>query len=306
MTRESVYEHVTEGIVRELEQGVAPWVKPWSGGGSVGMGMPYNATSQRRYSGVNVLLLWATALERGCRSDAWLTFRQALGLGGHVKRGEHGCSVVYASTFSRTERDQDTGEERERKIPFLKSYTVFNVEQTEGLPSNMYAIVEPRPLDDAIEDVRVFIERIGATVRHGGDRAFYAPSFDVIQLPEPACFEEAGHYYSTSLHEHAHWSGHESRLDRDLSGRFGTQAYAAEELVAELTAAFLCAALSIPGRLRHAEYLGHWVSILKEDTRAIFSASARATEAATYLEGKGGAVVPETSDTEEEKEEQEA
>jgi len=298
MTRESVYERVTEDIVRELEQGVAPWVKPWSGGGMVAM--PYNATSQRRYSGINVLLLWATSLERGYRSDAWLTFRQALGLGGYVKKGEHGCHVVYACTFSRTERDQATGEETERQIPFLKSYTVFNVEQTEGLPANMYAVVEPRPLDDAIEDVQVFIERIGATVRHGGDRAFYAPAFDVIQLPEPACFEGAGHYYSTSLHEHAHWSGHEGRLDRDLTGRFGDAAYAAEELVAELTAAFLCAALSIPGRLRHAEYLGHWVSILTEDKRAIFTAASKATEAATYLERKGGIAVQETSEGEEE------
>jgi antirestriction protein ArdC len=163
----------------------------------------------------------------------------------------------------------------------------------------MYAVVEPKPLDDAIEDVHAFIERIGATVRHGGDRAFYAPSLDVIQLPEAACFEGAGHYYSTSLHEHAHWSGHESRLDRDLSGRFGDEAYAAEELVAELTSAFLCAALSIPGRLRHVEYLGSWLRLLKEDARAIFSASARATEAAQFLEKLGGQVEA-TEDGEEE------
>ena len=297
MTRTSVYERVTDAIVAELEEGVAPWVKPWSGGGSTGM--PYNATSQRRYSGINVLLLWEAGLRKGYRSDAWLTFRQALGLGGHVKKGEHGCHVVYASTFSRTERDSSTGEETERKIPFLKSYTIFNVEQTEGLPANMYAVVEPKPLDDAIEDVHAFIERIGATVRHGGDRAFYAPSLDVIQLPEAACFEGAGHYYSTSLHEHAHWSGHESRLDRDLSGRFGDEAYAAEELVAELTSAFLCAALSIPGRLRHVEYLGSWLRLLKEDARAIFSASARATEAAQFLEKLGGQVEA-TEDGEEE------
>jgi antirestriction protein ArdC len=288
MTRTSVYERVTDGIVAALEEGVAPWVKPWSGGGSAGM--PYNATSQRRYSGVNVLLLWEAGLREGYRSDAWLTFRQAQGLGGHVKRGEHGTFIVYASSFTKQDTNAATGEEVERQIPFLKSYTVFNVEQTEGLPANMYAAVEAKPIDDAIEDVQVFIERIGATVRHGGDRAFYAPSLDVIQLPEPACFEGAGHYYSTSLHEHSHWSGHESRLDRDLSGRFGDEAYAAEELVAELTSAFLCAALSIPGRLRHAEYLGSWLKMLKEDTRAIFSASARATEAAQFLEKLGGQV----------------
>jgi antirestriction protein ArdC len=285
MTRASVYERVTEGIVRELEEGVAPWVKPWSGGGNPML--PYNTTSQRRYSGVNVLLLWGAALTRGCRSNAWLTFRQALGLGGHVKKGEHGCSIVYASSFTKRETDEASGEERDRKVPFLKSYSVFNVEQTEGLPAHMYAVVEPKPLEDALLEVEAFIERIGAEIRYGGDRACYMPSRDAIALPEPGTFESAAHLYSTSLHEHAHWSGAKHRLDRDLSGRFGSEAYAAEELVAELTAAFLCASLSIPGRLRHAEYLGSWLAILKADTKAIFTAASKATEAAQYLERAG-------------------
>jgi antirestriction protein ArdC len=136
--------------------------------------------------------------------------------------------------------------------------------------------------------VEAFIERIGAEIRYGGDRACYAPGYDVIRLPEPSSFESAAHLYSTSLHEHAHWSGAKHRLDRDLSGRFGSEAYAAEELVAELTAAFLGAALSIPGRLRHAEYLGSWLSILKQDTKATFTAAAKATEAAQFLEAAGG------------------
>jgi antirestriction protein ArdC len=148
MTRASVYERVTEGIVHELEEGAAPWVKPWSGGGNPMV--PYNATSQRRYSGVNVLLLWDAALTRGYPSNAWLTFRQALGLGGHVKKGEHGCSIVYASSFTKRETDEASGEERDRQVPFLKSYSVFNIEQTEGLPETMYAVVEPKPLEDAI------------------------------------------------------------------------------------------------------------------------------------------------------------
>jgi antirestriction protein ArdC len=285
MARPSVYERVTESIVAELEKGVAPWVKPWSGGGSAMM--PYNATSQRRYSGVNVLLLWDAALSRGYRSCAWLTFRQAMGLGGHVKKGEHGCSIVYASSFTKSDTDAKTGEETEKRIPFLKSYSVFNVEQTEGLPSQVYQVAEPKPLEDALEDVEAFIERIGADVRHGGDKACYMPGYDAIQLPDPGSFESAAHFYATSCHEHAHWSGAESRLNRNLTGRFGSEAYAAEELVAELTAAFLCASLSIPGRLRHAEYLGSWLTILKEDKRAIFTAASKATEAAQFLERAG-------------------
>lgn len=284
MAHASVYEEVTQKIIKELEQGTAPWVKPWQGGDG---GMPYNATSQRRYSGVNVLLLWGAAFAKGYRHQGWLTFKQARALGGHVKKGEHGVHVVYASSVVRKERDETTGEEVEKKIPFLKGYTVFNVEQTEGLPATMYAVPEAKPLLDAIEDVEAFIERVGADVRHGGDRACYMPGLDAIALPEASCFESAAHYYATSLHEHAHWTGHPSRLARDLSGRFGDSAYAAEELVAELAAAFLCAALSIPGRLRHAEYLGSWLKVLREDKKAIFTAAARATEAAQFLEERG-------------------
>jgi antirestriction protein ArdC len=257
-------------------------------------------TSQRRYSGVNVLLLWDAALTRGYQSPAWITFRQALGLGGHVKRGEHGTAIVYASRFTKHDTNAATGEEIERHIPFLKSYTVFNVEQTEGLPPQVYQVGVPKPLSEAIEAVEAFIGRLGAKVRHGGGVACYRPMYDTIDLPEPGSFESAAAYYGVSLHEHSHWSGHESRLNRDLTGRFGKEAYAAEELVAEFSAAFLCAALSIPGRLRHAEYLGSWLTMLKEDTRAIFSASARATESAQFLEGKGGRAVEEASDGEEE------
>jgi antirestriction protein ArdC len=165
MTRTSVYERVTESILAALEEGVAPWVRPWSGGGNPGL--PYNLTSQRRYSGVNVLLLWDAALTHGDQSAAWITFRQALGLGGHVKKGEHGCWVVYASTFTKHDTNAATGEEVERHIPFLKSYTVFNVEQTERLPSQVYQVRAPKPLSEAIGEVEAFIGHLGAKVRHG-------------------------------------------------------------------------------------------------------------------------------------------
>ena len=209
-----------------------------------------------------------------------------------MKRGEKATQIVYAKTFTPKE-DREKPEDEQRTIPFLTWRDVFNVEQTANLPERLTALPTPKPLPEAIEQVEAFLKAIGAKVLHGGNRAFYAPRLDLITLPEPARFESAPHYYATSLHEHAHWSGHPSRLNRDLTGRFGTEAYAGEELVAELTAAYLCALLSIPGQLRHAEYLGHWITLLTADAKAIFTAAGKATEAARYLEEKGGRGVEE-------------
>jgi antirestriction protein ArdC len=280
-TSTALYETVTQRIIEELEQGAAPWVRPWTAG-TCG-DLPYNAVSQRTYRGVNVLLLWMAGAARSYCSPAWLTFRQAGRLGGRVRKGEKAEHIVYTATFIRKETDEATGEETEQTVSFLRGYTVFNLEQVEGLPARLYQMVEPKLLEEALAHVETFLRVLGADLRHGGDRAFYSPGGDFIRLPEPGDFESAGHYYATSLHEHGHWSAHPSRLDRDLSGRFGSEAYAAEELVAELTAAFLCAYLAIPGRLRHAEYLGAWLKLLREDKRAIFTAAAKATQAAEYL-----------------------
>ena len=280
-THPSIYETVTATILHELEQGTAPWVKPWTTGDPPDL--PHNLVSQRQYSGVNILLLWLASLAYGFRSAGWLTFKQATKLGGHVKKGAKGTHIVYASTFTKKVADPGTDDEEEKKIPFLKGYVVFNLEQTEGLPQRLYRVTPPKPLADALASVEAFIAAIGATVRHGGNRAFYQPALDFVQLPDPGQFENAAHYYATNLHEHGHWTGHKSRLDRDLSGRFGEEAYAAEELVAELTAAFLCAHLGITGRLRHAEYIANWITLLSHDKKAIFTASAKATAAAEYL-----------------------
>lgn len=280
-THPSLYETVTRTILDELSRGVAPWVKPWNAG--VPPEWPYNLVSQRHYTGVNILLLWLTALEHGFRSAGWLTYGQAAELGGHIKRGAKGAHIVYASTYRKTVVDPKTGEEKEQPRPFLKGYCVFNLEQTEGLPDRLYRVIAPKPLPQVIEAADAFLGRIGAKVHHGGNRAYYQPAGDFIQLPEPGAFESPSHYYGTSLHEHAHWSGHETRLNRDLTGRFGSEAYAAEELVAELTAAFLSAHLGLEGRLRHAEYIGSWITLLSDDKKAVFTAAAKATEAAEYL-----------------------
>lgn len=286
-TRQDIYARVTSRIVADLEKGVRPWLKPWSAGnaeGRITRPLRHNGTP---YRGVNVLLLWGEALEKGYARPLWMTYKQADELGAHVRKGEHGALVVYADRFTKTETN-DKGEELERQIPFLKGYTVFNVAQIEGLPEHYTSkpaqLPEPLRLIEAAES---FFSATGATFRHGGNRAFYAPAGDFIQLPPPEAFRDAESYAATKAHELVHWTGHPSRLAREFGKRFGDTAYAREELVAELGAAFLCADLALTPEPRedHAAYLDHWLTILKEDQRAIFSAAAHAQRAADHLTG---------------------
>jgi antirestriction protein ArdC len=219
----------------------------------------------------------------------WMTFRQAIELGGHVRKGEKGSPVVYANSISRTETDEATGDATERSIPFLKAYTVFNVEQIEGLPGHFYARAEStRNPDERIADAEAFFAATRADIRHGGDCAYYSPALDYIQMPDFTAFRDAQSYYATLAHEATHWTKHQNRLDRDFGRqRFGDDGYAREELVAELGAAFLCAdlGLRLEDRDDHAAYIGHWLAVLKEDKRAIFAAAAHAQRAADYLAG---------------------
>lgn len=276
----SVYESVTNGIIEELKQGVVPWVRPWKAGGS--SPFPHNAISERPYHGVNVLLLWKTAAEQGYENPAWLTFKQAQALGGSIKRGEHATAIVYAATTTKVE-ESETGEDVAKDIHFLKFYSVFNVEQTTGLPERLTVRREPKSMGERLFRAEVFVGRIGSRVFHGGNQAFYKILEDVIWLPKMEDFESLGHYFATNLHEHVHWSGHPSRLNRVLGNRFGTRAYAAEELIAELGAAYLCALLGIKGELRHASYIASWLELLENDRKAIFTAAAAASKAVDYL-----------------------
>ena len=280
-----VYARVTARIVADLEQGVRPWMKPWSAGnteGRITRPLRFNGTP---YRGMNVLLLWGEAMDRGFNAAIWMTYKQAQALGAQVRKGETGSLVVYADTFTKTE-EGDAGQEQTREIPFMKGYTVFNVEQIDGLPDQYQPT--PRPalpplqLHQAAEE---FFTKTGATIRHGGNRAYYAPSLDVVQLPPPEAFRDAESYAAIKAHELVHWTGHKSRNAREFGKRFGDQAYAFEELVAELGAAFLCADLGITPEVRedHAAYLGHWLKVLNEDKRAIFTAAAQAQRAADYL-----------------------
>jgi antirestriction protein ArdC len=286
--RKDVYTRVTERIVSDLEQGVRTWMKPWSvehTAGRISTPLRHNGTP---YRGMNILLLWGEAMAKGYVAPIWMTYKQAQELGAIVRKGEHGSLVVYASHITKTETNE-LGEDTEREISFLKGYTVFNVEQVDGLAAPYYAqSVSPLPLSERIENADRFMVNTGATICHGGDRAFYAPARDAIQLPRFEAFKDKESYYATALHELTHWTKHEHRLARDFSTkRFGDDGYAREELVAELGAAFLCAALGITPAIRddHSAYLGHWLKMLKEDKRAIFSAAAHAQRAADFLSG---------------------
>jgi antirestriction protein ArdC len=287
--RADVYQTVTDQIITELEKGVRPWQRPWNAshmGGRVVLPLRNNGVA---YRGVNILSLWMAALAKGYGAPIWMTFKQAIDLRGGVRKGEKGSLVVFADSITRTETDAATGEEREADIHFMKGYTVFNVEQIDGLPAHYY--VKPEPLPETfprIARAESFFAASGAAIRHGGNQACYAIGSDHVQLPPFESFRDAESYYATLAHECTHWTRHPSRLGRSFEQkRFGDDGYAMEELVAELGAAFLCAGLALSPELRadHASYLDHWLSILKADKRAIFTAAAHAQRAADFLHG---------------------
>ena len=282
-----IYEKVTATIVAELEKGERPWLKPWNAEHAAGrITRPLRANGIP-YRGINVVMLWGSAVEHGFSAPLWLTYKQAQELGGQVRKGEKGSLVVYANTISRTETDEATGEEHERDIPFMKGYTVFNAEQVDGLPAHFYAVQAPT-LDPVarIERVESFFAATGAAVRHGGNQAFYTMAEDRVQMPPFETFRDAESYYATLAHEVTHWTRHPKRLARDFGRKsWGDEGYAMEELVAELGAAFLSADLDLTPEPRpdHAAYIASWLKVLKGDKRAIFSAAAHAQRAADYL-----------------------
>jgi antirestriction protein ArdC len=230
-----------------------------------------------------------------------LTFQQTKELGGFVKKREHGSTVVYASTFKKSEAD-DQGDEIEREIPFLKQYTEFNAEQCEGLPDHYYATAtKPNSDIERIEGADRFFKNLKADIREGGDKAYYTITHDYIGLPFLETFINAESHAATLAHEFCHWTRHPKRLDRDLGRkRFGDASYAMEELVAELGSAFLCAGLSITPEVRpdHAEYLATWLQVLKEDKRAIFTAASHASKDVEYLHSLQPQDVAKTNDEE--------
>jgi antirestriction protein ArdC len=290
--KKDVYTRITNTILAQLEQGVRPWLKPWHAEHAAGrIARPLRANGVP-YRGINVLMLWAEAEAKGYTAPIWITYKQAAELGAQVRKGEHGSLVVYASKTTRTETDTATGNETERNIPFLKGYTVFNVEQVEGLPAQYYASV-PRTLDPVrrIACADAFFAATRATINHGGNRAYYNVSQDFIQMPPFETFRDAESYYATRAHETVHWTRHETRLNRDFGRKaWGDEGYAMEELVAELGSAFLSSDLALTPEVMpdHASYLASWIKVLKGDKRAIFTAAAHAQRAADHLHGLQG------------------
>lgn len=282
-----IYTEVTNTIVAELEAGTAPWVRPWSGGIDP---QPRNGASGRAYRGINNLMLNLTAAASGYETNEWMTFRQALQLGAHVKKGEKATTVMFFQ-MRVVEEDGATpvvdGDEP-RRLPMLKLFSVFNRDQIEGLaPVVKPELPEPFAPCDMAEQIA---ERSGATILHQGFRAFYSPTKDQICMPGKQHFSGQDGYYGTLLHELAHWTGHPARLGREFGKRFGDGKYAMEELVAELTAAFLSAHCRIDGQLQHASYLGSWLEVMRKDAKAIFVAAGKAQQAADFILTKAGLI----------------
>lgn len=309
--KEDVYAKITNRIVEQLEKGVRPWMQPWSGGAGAGGAVifPKRVTGQR-YSGINVMLLWSAAQEKGYTNPTWMTYNQAAALGGQVRKGEKSEMIVYASKFQKDVKNESTGADEKKSIFFMKPFFVFNVEQIDNLPERFYLPKEPAaPVEETpkqklerIEALDKFFAATGATVKHGGNRAFFSPGLDYIQMPELEKFRDIESYYSTKAHEAIHWTGHESRLARTFGKRFGDEAYAFEELVAELGNAFLCAVLGITPEVRedHASYLASWLKELKNDKRMIFTAASMAQKAVDHLQTYSAEPVGVTEEEDEE------
>lgn len=280
--KRDLYAEVTARIVGELERGAAPWVKPWAA--TAGQNVPQNAVTNRPYSGCNVILLWLAG-NRDWAQPRFLTYKQAIEAGGNVRKGEHGTKVYFVK--QRQVKDESGDEADTRLVPMLREYTVFNVEQCENLPDSVKA---GRPMRIRNPDTRdaladQFLHSTGADIHEGHGEAYYVPSQDFISMPAFGAFKGADHFYNVAFHEISHWTGHKSRLDRDLKNRFGSREYAAEELIAELGAAFLSAEFGFDGDVRNAGYIGTWIDLLKSDKRAFFTASSKASKAADYLRG---------------------
>ena len=269
----SVYQRVTDEIIRQLESGAMPWIKPWKADSTADK----NIISQKPYSGINRLILGMEGMLKGYETPVWASFKQWQGLGATVRKGERGAMIVY---YQPKVIGKDK-EGNESMYMLLKSYFVFNVSQCDGIE------IRPELIETldfvASDEAEKRIALTGANISHGSDAAFYSPGNDRIQLPNKATFDNPESYYATAFHELTHWTGSKSRCDRNLSGKYGNPAYAFEELVAEMGAAFLCQDYKIQGEMRHAGYIKNWLKACKDDNKAIFKAAALAQKAADYV-----------------------
>jgi len=281
MKTAELYASVTQRIINELEKGTIPWVQPWSGQSGATLLIPANLVTNRAYSGINTLILWCEAQEKGYPTHAWCTFQQANEMKAKVRKGEKATPVVFVKRVEK--EDEATGEKKASTI--LKSYYVFNQAQLENVPPQYERLpgrdfLDPEKCrDEALE----YQKNCGVPVVHGGNRAAYYPQRDQIVMPPFGSFEDEDAYWGVFFHEVTHASGHKERLNRNLTGRFGTEAYAAEELVAELGSAFTCARIGIPPSFRSSAYIENWLKVLKGDNQAIFRAASYASQATDFM-----------------------
>ena len=284
--RADVYEQVTAKIIASLEAGAGNWERPWTRlGGSI---QPINVISRKPYRGINTFALFIAADDAGYTSSEWGTFKQWQSLSTPenpvcVRKGEKATLGVFFKSFETANDDAEGDDDSKKTGVFAKAFYLFNAAQIDGY-------CQPVPVlpsaAERIDTAETYFANTRAIIRHGGDRAFYRPSGDFIQLPTLEQFADTLSYYGTLAHEVGHWTGHETRCKRDLKGRFGSEDYAAEELVAELAAAFLSARLGLTQEPRedHAQYLGSWLKVLRNDKRAIFTAASLAQKAVDYLD----------------------
>ena len=274
-----VYQIITDRIVEIMEKGVTPWRKPWNGGIDGG---PRNLVSKKHYQGINAFLLSCIPHT----TPYWLTFKQAKEMGGNVRKGVEGTPVIFWKIY---EKEDATAEDGKKRLPVLRYYTVFNADQCEGIKAPDEDLPE-WPEHERIEQAEAIQLAMPnrPKVIYGGSRAFYQPAFDTVTVPELKRFEKPEEFYSTLFHELAHSTGHESRLNREgISGFhfFGDNAYSKEELVAEMTAAFLCGHCGIENATieNSAAYLQGWIKALKGDKKLAITAAAHAQKAANYI-----------------------
>lgn len=279
MKAQELYDRVTNNIVSEIEAGkLPPWLKPWKSSRRTGI-LPVNVATKNAYNGINILVLWGEREAKGWPTAEWLTYKQCHALGGQVKAGEKAAHIIYVNKTV----VKDEGSDDERLVPFMKCFAVFNAAQCEGLAAN-----EPEPElpeHERNEKAEAFFAAIGAETKWGEAMAAYIPHKDVITMPARGAFLGPENLYATWAHEHIHWTGANSRLERDLKSRFHEQAYAFEELVAEIGAAMTWAYLQVTGELRHASYVQSWLKVLKNDHKAILTAASLASRATDYLRG---------------------
>ena len=280
MVKKDIYQEITNQIISDLEKGLPVWEKPWEKGF---MGFPENAFSKSFYSGVNTLILWLRQFNTGFETSQWITFLQVKKLGGKVKKGEKATQIVFYKKLVITDEES----EEEKTIPLLKTHAVFNLSQTEGLEHLIKkSSSKEKPLFQDVEKAEELIKKSQVDIVFAPiDRACYQPTEDKILMPKKEQFKTQEGFYSTLFHELSHWTGHKSRLNRKKGNKKGSKDYAFEELIAEISASFICCHLGFEYSTQHSAYVKDWLEVLKEDKKAIFKASSQAQKATEFILG---------------------